>query len=81
MPDPFENESGITVGKLIKELKLFSSDDPICFGQHGHFTFYRTNDRNGCVQIEFNEREGFGYELMPDHPYVLHLKKQGTSTD
>lgn len=58
----------ITVGDLIKELELFNRDDPICFGPSGHFTFYRTKDRSGEVQIEFNEASGVDYKLLSGHP-------------
>ncbi len=60
--------SEITVAQLINDLKLFNPEDTICFGQPGHFSFNRTKDRGGVVQIEFNETEGVEYNLLPSHP-------------
>lgn len=77
MPDPYENESGVTVGELIKQLSLQPKDDPVCFGPHGHFTFYRVKDRCGITQVEFNEVPGGDYQLLPDHHYRQHLKEIG----
>jgi hypothetical protein len=56
--------SKITVGELIEQLQLFNKDDEICFGPKDHFSFYRTKDRSGEVQIEFNETEGIDYQLL-----------------
>ncbi len=60
--------SEITVEELIKQLELFNSKDTICFGPSGHFSFFRTKDRGGVVQIEFNEALGSDYQLLPEHP-------------
>lgn len=60
--------SKITVGELIKELELFNKNDTVCFGPKGHFSFYRTKDRGGDVQIEFNESPDIEYALLPNHP-------------
>ncbi len=60
--------SVITVEELIKELKLFNPKDPVYFGPSGHFSFYRTKDRGGEVQIEFNENPGSEYQLLKGHP-------------
>lgn len=58
----------ITVGDLIEQLKIFNQDVPVCFGPSGHFSFYRTKNRGGEVQIEFNESLGTEYELLEGHP-------------
>jgi hypothetical protein len=60
--------SEITVGELIEQLKIFNKDDPVCFGPNGYFSFYRTKDRGGVVQVEFNEAPGVEYSLLPEHP-------------
>jgi hypothetical protein len=72
-----ENESGVTVGKLIEQLQGFPSDYPVCLGPHGHFTCYRVKDRTGCVQIEFNEVPDLHYKLTEEHPYMQYLKQAG----
>jgi hypothetical protein len=77
MFDPEKNASGITVGELIAQLQQCDPKDPVCFGAHGHFTFYRVKDRDGVTQIEFNEARGVDYELLEGHPYVAILKKRG----
>ena len=59
--------SKITVGELIEQLQIFRKDDEICFGPKGHFSFYRTKDRSGVVQIEFNETEGIDYRLLSNN--------------
>lgn len=56
----------ITVAQLIKELELFNPEDEVCFGSDD-FSFYRTKDRGGEVQIEFNEAQGRDYILLPPH--------------
>jgi hypothetical protein len=60
--------SEITVAELIKQLELYNPKDTICFGPEKHFSFYRTKDRGGVVQIEFNEAPGREYQLLKDHP-------------
>ena len=72
MNDPFEKESGITVGDLVSQLQGCPQNVPISFGPHGHFEFYRVKDRSGCIQIEFNEALGIDYKLLPDHRYMKH---------
>ncbi len=52
------DESGITVGELIKLLSMHPKDDVICFGQSGRFTFNRVKDRGGIAQIELTENTG-----------------------
>jgi hypothetical protein len=59
--------SEITVGELIKELEQFNKNDTVCFGPKGHFTFYRTKDHGGEVQIEFNECPDIEYTLSANH--------------
>lgn len=75
MSGPYDDESGITVGELIRQLSMSDPNDPVCFGYHGHFKFYRVKDRSGCTQIEFNEAEGVDYVLLPEHHYMKHLKE------
>jgi hypothetical protein len=77
MADPYENESGITVGELMKALSLYPKDAPVCFGPHGHFTYFRVKDRGNIAQIEFNEADGQDYQLLPHHHYQQHLRKIG----
>jgi len=77
MADPYENESGVTVGELLADLKGYPKDYPVCFGPHGHFLFNRVKDRSGCVQIEFCEVPDQDYQLSPNHHYRQHLKKIG----
>ena len=77
MPDPYSDESGITVGQLIERLKGFPSDAPVCFGSHGHFMFNRIKDRGNIAHIEFNEALDIDYVLLPKHHYMEHLKKIG----
>ena len=60
--------SKITVAELIKQLELYNPKDEICFGPDKHFSFYRTKDRGGVVQIEFNEAPGSEYQLLKGHP-------------
>jgi hypothetical protein len=59
--------SEITVEELIKELEIFNPKDTICFGPDKHFSFSRTKDRGGVVQIEFVEQPGSEYTLLPRH--------------
>ncbi|USE34578.1 hypothetical protein [Endozoicomonas sp. SCSIO W0465] len=61
----------ITVGELIKQLQLFNPKDPICFGEDGYFTFYRTKDRGGVVQIEFRETRDVDFQLIDPPPERL----------
>ena len=77
MEYPYGNESGITVGELISQLSLHPRNEPVCFGPHAHFTFYRVKDRAGVTQIEFNETLGVDYDLLSDHHYVQYRKEHG----
>lgn len=75
--DPYEQESGVTAGKLAEILSHYPKDYPVCFGPHGHFTYYRVKDRTGCVQIEFNEAPDVDYQLTETHHFREHLRKIG----
>ena len=72
MADPYENESGITVGELIEQLSAYPKNAPVCFGPHGHFTYYRVKDRGDIAQVEFNETPGVDYDLLAEHHYKQH---------
>ncbi|TMP28561.1 hypothetical protein CWB99_11655 [Pseudoalteromonas rubra] len=62
---------GITVGQLVKELQYQNPDDEVVFGPKGHFSYSRTKDRGGEVQIEFNEICNIHYDLLPEHPLEI----------
>lgn len=73
MENPWdEKESGVTVGELIRQLRMHPDDTPVCFGPHGHFTYYRVEDRGGIAQIEFNEHD---YTLGESHPFQQYLRE------
>lgn len=76
MKEPYQESSGVTVGELVRQLSGMPDDWPVCFGEHGNFTFYRVKDRGGVAQIEFNEINGVEFILTEEHHYVQHLKKQ-----
>jgi len=60
----------ITVRELIEDLSGMNPNDEVVFGSSSGLTYYRTKDRSGHVQIEFEEsvyRTEEGELIVEDH--------------